>query len=488
MKKTLLFGIIAVSLGFITACNRQNPIQGENTQTEGMLLNATVERTADTRATIDDSAAAWQFAFAQNDVIKVRPASLAANEYYTFTNDGTNFRCKDARPTSSAVDWYAYFPSVTIDLKNQPGTLEGVANLYALAGEQESTTGAEDLNITMSAKVAILKIFNYEKYQFDINVKSGPSTWVDGMKAIDGDAGFELITTSEKNSLFTTNETGTYYVAVPAGVKLQILDGDKSLKFTQDAGLTAGKYYELIVGTPPYISSKFSVSPTKKVHFSRGNLQAKYTGSFYTWDFAENQNDVIGIFPGNTTIGNYGQNYKDNVVDLFGWSTPATNFGISKSVKNEEYSGNFVDWGIAYCVSKGITPTDIWRTLSYEEWQYLFETRTVNGGQGEGKSYSVNITYDETLGTVIYPDDYTGEVLSGSVATLPEGVVFLPDGGRRYGNDYILHLDGYFYWSSTEISFDLTKARSLYFINNHIRSHNAERCYGLSVRLVIDAK
>lgn len=482
MKKTLVFGLIVAVLGF-TACNKENPTQGENTK--GMVLKATVEQPAEVRATINGETAEWKFAFASGDEIAVRPESLTADTYYTFTNDGSDFVSADAKITPDNEDWYAYFPSATIDLKNQPGTLEGVANLYALAGEQ-TTTGKGGLSITMSANVAILKIFNYEKYKFDINVKSGPSTWVVGMEAIDGDADFDLLTASVKNSLFTTNETGTYYVAVPAGVKLQILDGDKTLKFTQDAGLTAGKYYELIVGTPPYISSKFSVSPTKKVHFSRGNLQAKYTGSFYTWDFAANQYDVIGMFHGNTSIGNYGQNYNGAVVDLFGWSTPATNFGISKSVKNEDYSGDFVDWGIAYCVSKGITPTDIWRTLSYEEWQYLFETRTVNGGQGNGKSYSINITYDETLGTVIYPDDYTGEALSGSVEALPEGVVFLPDGGRRYGNDYILHLDGYFYWSSTK--FEDNKAQSEYFTPTRITILNAERCYGLSVRLVIDAK
>lgn len=482
MNKTLLFGLIVAALGF-TACNKENPVQGENTK--GMVLKATVEQPAETRATIDDATAAWKFAFAQNDVIKVRPQSLAKNTYYAFTNNGTDFVSEEAETTATAEKWIAYFPSATIDLKNQPGTLEGVANLYALAGEQ-TTTGKGGLSITMSANVAILKIFNYEKYKFDINVKSGPSTWVVGMEAIDGDADFDLLTASVKNSLFTTNETGTYYVAVPAGVKLQILDGDKTLKFTQDAGLAAGKYYELTVGTPPYISSKFSVSPTKKVHFSRGNLQAKYTGSFYTWDFAANQYDIIGIFPGNTTIGNYGQNYKDAVVDLFCWSTSATNFGISKSMDSRDFPGELIDWGVAYCLSKGITPTDTWYTLSHEEWQYLFYTRTVNGGTGYDKTFSF-ITYGIIPGAVVYPDDYTGEALSGEVETLPEGVVFLPDGGRRHGNE-ISRLEGYFYWSSTEISYEPTKARSEYFRSNKVTPHGSERFYGHSVRLVIDAK
>lgn len=53
------------------------------------------------------------------------------------------------------------------------------------------------------------------------------------------------------------------------------------------------------------------------------------------------------------------------------------------------------------------------------------------------------------MGLVLYPDDYTGSVLSGTVATLPEGVVFLPAAGSREdsaveGVDY-----SGFYWSST---------------------------------------
>lgn len=249
MKKTLVFGLIVAALGF-TACNKENPTQGENTK--GMVLKATVEQPAETRATINNETAEWKFAFAQNDKIEVTNSSLASGTYYTFTNDGTDFKSEDAKITSSAVDWYAYFPSATIELKNQPGTLEGVANLYALAGKTNAkTTGEGGLSIAMSAKVAILKIIYDWDWEFVINVKSGPSAWVVGMKAKDGEADFDLITTTEKNSLFRLTRAGTYYVAVPAGVKLQILVEDETLKFTQEAGLSAGKYYELTVGLPP---------------------------------------------------------------------------------------------------------------------------------------------------------------------------------------------------------------------------------------------
>ena len=55
------------------------------------------------------------------------------------------------------------------------------------------------------------------------------------------------------------------------------------------------------------------------------------------------------------------------------------------------------------------------------------------GGEGINKPYSYDITYGGIVGAVLYPDDYTGPALSGTVNTLPEGVVFLPSAVYRYG-------------------------------------------------------
>lgn len=253
MKKILFFGLIAAALGF-TACNGKNdPVLGDNTQTKGMVLKATVEQPAETRATIDASSADWHFAFAQGDEVRVNNTYNSDN--YTFTNRGEDFVSEDARPTYKAATWFAYFPSRyrgEINLTNQPGSLAGVANLYALAGQtDEETTGEEGLSIAMSAKVAILKIHNY-KGSIDIQVKTSARNYVTGLETTwdKNVAYFNVTTNTTGASLFTTNVQGFYYVVVPAGVQISIKDDETTIKSTTESGLTAGKYYELTIGTP----------------------------------------------------------------------------------------------------------------------------------------------------------------------------------------------------------------------------------------------
>lgn len=179
------------------------------------------------------------------------------------------------------------------------------------------------------------------------------------------------------------------------------------------------------------LPGEFSVGPnaTDKVYFSKGNLQATYDGSKYNWDFAANQYDILGNEPGNTQTSG-------SVVDLFGQSTDNSNFGMANSYDQDSYNGDFKDWG------KNIGDGNTWRTLSYDEWKYLISTRAVNGGTGAGKSYSLNIEYGGKMGLVLYPNNYTGSVLSGTITTIPEGVVFLPAMGPRYESFGC-------YWSST---------------------------------------
>ena len=61
------------------------------------------------------------------------------------------------------------------------------------------------------------------------------------------------------------------------------------------------------------------------------------------------------------------------------------------------------DWGANVI---GSYPANVWRTLTIDEWTYLIETRTVNGGKGSGHSYTLKM--NGNLGIVLYPDNYTG--------------------------------------------------------------------------------
>lgn len=220
----------------------------------GMVLKANVEDT-DTRATITDNEGKWKFAFAENDEVKV--GNDKVESYYTFTNNGTEFASADALQTTAAANWYAYFPGETIDLANQSGDFADVAKKYALAGATETaTTGSDGLTVTMKAKVAVLCIVGVKKGEkLDISVKTADGKYVSGLTADKNSAGFRVDRSDTKVSLLSKQGAGVYYVVVPAGVKIYVYNGDKSLysgdksmSTTKADGLKAGKYYTLTTG------------------------------------------------------------------------------------------------------------------------------------------------------------------------------------------------------------------------------------------------
>lgn len=235
----------------LAACSSDDTI--EPAVKRGMVLKANVED-IDTRATITDNEGKWKFAFATNDVVKV--GNDQVESYYTFKNNGTVFESTDALQTTAAANWYAYFPGETINLANQSGTFADVAKMYALAGATASpTTGSDGLTVTMKAKAAVLRIVgvnNGEK--LDISVKTDKG-YVSKLVADKNSAGFSVETSDAKVSLLSKQGAGVYYVVVPAGVKISVSNGDKSLysgdkpmSTTKADGLKAGKYYTLTTG------------------------------------------------------------------------------------------------------------------------------------------------------------------------------------------------------------------------------------------------
>ena len=275
-------------------------------------------------------------------------------------------------------------------------------------------------------------------------------------------------------------ELGTCYVSIHPGVNLSSLTFDagiatKTVKYS--VVTKAGVAYTISSeGWYSPLPGKFSVSATKQVQFSKGNLQATYTGSGYSWGFAANQYDYPGNTnaSGNTTIDN--QKY-GRVVDLFGWSTSATNFGISSSTSDNDYLGDFVDWG------KTFGEGSVWRTLSKDEWRYLYDTRA-NAKELRGWATICGKPDCE----IIAPDGYKGTIVDTYTAsTWPAaeaaGLVCLPPTGYREGSSVDGVGDGAyaFYWSSTP-----HPSHPLYAYAQNGASH--PRRSGYSVRLVKDVK
>lgn len=248
MKKTLLF-LIAATAMMMAGCSNDD----FGGATQGMTLNATVEQPASRATMTESNDGTYKFSFTDNgnDKLNVTNSHVSNSEvstYYTFTKQGNTFTSTDAQRTTEAADWYAYFPGNTVDLTNQTGDLADVANYYACAGKTESaTTGADGLNIRLTPQVAILRI-KVDGIACDIQVKTSDDKWVSGLEATKGTTEFTVTTSNSKVSLLTKPEPGTYYIAVPAGVKIAIYNGGTLVRATKDKGLTAGKYYNLTTG------------------------------------------------------------------------------------------------------------------------------------------------------------------------------------------------------------------------------------------------
>ena len=229
---------------------------------------------------------------------------------------------------------------------------------------------------------------------------------------------------------------------------------------------------DVFVAPVGVLSGKFSVAEGRQVRFSSGNLQATYQGSNkYAWSFAPNQYTAIGNNPGNNRLGSI---QKNDVIDLFGWSTSLTYYGISVSKESSDYYGEFVDWG------KAIDDFDTWRTLTYDEWQYLFGR--------EKHKFGVTVS-GITNCLVIAPDNFGGTIeqsYSNTQWTTAQnnGLVCLPITERREGPDWVGGGYGY-YWSSTPGG---NNAYRIYFSNSGFFTINpaCKRYYGFSVRLVQD--
>lgn len=265
MKKTLLLALAAIATIF-TSCSSDiinDNDDSNNGQGKGMTLIANVEQD-DTRATLttsDDTSGKWSFAYTDNDKVYVGNDQME-NNYYTFTKSGEKFSSTEAKATNTDANWYAYYPSTTIDLTNQKGTEASAAELYALAGATtDPTTGAKGLNINMKAKAAVLRIVKVDNYgPCDIYLMTKEGKYVKGLKAKKNAAGFEVETSETRTSVFykesskdykeNKGNSGIYYVIVPAGVYLEVWNDGIKFK-TTSKGLTAGRYYTLTSG-PTY--------------------------------------------------------------------------------------------------------------------------------------------------------------------------------------------------------------------------------------------
>ena len=231
------------------------------------------------------------------------------------------------------------------------------------------------------------------------------------------------------------------------------------------------------------LNGKFTINAGgDQISFAKGNLQATTAnlGETWTWGFAANQWNYLGIAVANSKINGNGTVSENGTVDLFGWSTAATYYGINKSYKAGDYNGDFVDWGPNMGAG--------WRTLTKDEWNYLIENNTKGRATVNDKSGYIFLPNDWS-GPAFTPDpdNFTTNVYSGDDWTAMEnaGAVFLPSGPARNGV-YALIANDAKYSSSTSLNNDTSYVFTIYYNQSQSACTGTNRAYGCMVRLVTE--
>ena len=371
--------------------------------------------------------------------------------------------------TDKTVTWASAHESVATVVDGVvTGIAPGQAIISAKAGDKTATC-------VVKVKAAVVPVSSVALDKTELTLTVGdPDVKLVATVTPDNATDKTVNWASDKAEVATVDNQGSVHAVAPGEAIITVT--------TTDGGKTATCTVTVKAALPTdALSGEFSVSGTKKVHFSQGNLVATInaSGTPTAWKFAANQYDYIGSATANTSIGSTAGD-----IDLFGWSTAATKYGISTSTSLSDYSGDFVDWGTA------IDDKGTWRTLTTAEWQYLF-----NGRSNASSLYknSVTVCGKENC-LIIAPDnwDTSAKPLNASydatawATAEAAGLVCLPAAGSRSGSD--VGDVGRFgtYWSSS--AYGSTYACYVSYSYVVYPDFNGYRSYGLSVRLITESK
>ncbi len=200
-------------------------------------------------------------------------------------------------------------------------------------------------------------------------------------------------------STYNYNATGT-----SADLNARTLNIAQDKVYTRNEEQDATIAIRCVKEDGPY---PFSVSASVKVAFSPGNLRKCSSWYDVNWDFANEQYYTVEvkdneIFPSEQGVFHF--------YDLFGWGTGDNAYNASED--NADYA-TFTDWGTNQMLNYDEYD---WRTLSQEEWSYVFSKRpnakTLRGFATVRYRAADASTDTTAVGLVLLPDNWT----------LPEGL------------------------------------------------------------------
>lgn len=563
MKKlTLIVSAIALLIGF-SQCKKDNDTPNDNNSRIQITLNANYGGNG-SKTTFDPANGSFAWSTSEVEYINV---GGSAGYLGKLSNDGAGSNTFTGTITGAVDGETLYFfylgngdhaGATTLDFSNQSsGNVTdwhiaiGSATYSAIYNPEAPEYDPEAVfSTTLNMAMAIA--------YFDL------SQFGDGNIYLNGDDVYSTATIDYTSGTITGNSkgyinlgtAGSKYVAlIPSTTSETTLAFNSSSNtgsMTFNNGIKPAYFYsnggnnalEVTAEAGSGIPGTFSVSATKKVFFSKGNLQYNPHGSSTdasgnviggTWRFAENQYDAIGNGAGNNVFD--GTRSTQNAwIDLFGWGTSGWNNGNTdylpynnwyttastygygygpKSGYSTNYAliGDFAnaDWGVYNTISNAGTG---WRTLtggttSDAEWYYLLFTRTASTiGETENARFAKG-NVNNVHGVIVFPDTYshpsgvampTGINMTGSdawnsnnydldawVKMEAAGAVFLPVTGRtENATVYVGYNPVGYYWSASNNS--TSKAYGFYFGSGQLECSSYNRYYGYAVRLVKDVE
>lgn len=544
MKKLCIIMVALALLTGIAQCKKENlPTPANDGEKVNITLNvgggASKGSATGKALRADVNTENGEVTFEENDVIHVVSGGVYVG---SLTYDGSRFIGDITEPTEGQKLHFYFFGNVDPTETLTEGTSTGCSVVisdqttklpvisYAPSRENYET-GRTAYNATLLNKCALVK--------FDVTTISEVATCITGLN--------NKVTVDFATNELTYSQDGAGSIALPAG------DGERwAILLPQDEVTDAvvNSYdgiYAGTCGTIPAIAANdyltegiaantshragvieglFSVSATKQVRFSKGNLQ--YIGSAGNgddnntggyWKFADHQWDYIGETTPQAT---------DNKTidrDLFGWATSgyerndvyyqpwsvSANNSMYRSYETQANLYDQADWGYNAIRNGGNAENCGWRTPSRSNWFYLFNTRTTASGirwvvasvNGVNGYILLPDNWSVDYYALNYPNNHSNGWSSNTISAEDwinsleaHGAVFLPAAGQReaefefLSGMEIIYINGIgsfgHYWSSDY--YNASNAYEMYLASTNYSTSWEFRSSGLSVRLVRDAE
>ena len=557
MKK---IGIIVSALAFLavlTQCKKES----QPTQ-EAVTITLDLKGNQGTR--MDVNTVTGEVTYQNGDVIYV---ASSGHFIGTLTYNGTNFSGGITDPTVGQPLHFYFLGNVTPAETLSTGSTTSCSVVISDQTEHlpviEYAPSTENYDSGSTTYTAML-LNKCALVKFNVTTTSEAATCITGMK--------NKVTIDFNENTITPSQEGNGIIKLQAGSgeKWVILlpqeateAGEDGSAYSEDGVYTGTRGAVPAIAENGYLTAGIEVNVTTEggtpsghpegtinglftinaegdqIYFSQGNLQ--YQASTDTWRFAENQWNSVGA-----DNSNISSTY-DGWIDLFGWGTSGyhnvyDNFNVNyqpysysaATVQTEcnyygygpstnMYDPNLTgmsaeyDWGVLNAISNGGNQAGLWRTLTSEEWNYIFNTRSTSTIGNTSNARFAKAKVNGVSGVILFPDVFSLPIYlptplqinnrnasfgansyseAGWTALENLGCVFLPTTGYRSNHSgqtiysscifvYDTNSVGN-YWSTT--SYNEQKAYYVNFssggLNSQCNQSNIYRYNGFSVRLV----